>query len=207
MDLFIYWIGMAAVAVSALTGVIEAERKEIDLVGATFVAVATGLGGGTLRDVLLSRNIFWVADQTYLITAALCGVVIFFILRRRPVPNRWFLYPDALGLALFSILGTQAALQWHAPWLVASLMGVITGVFGGMLRDILCNEVPLIMRPGELYATAAWLGALFFILLQALGLHSIWASGLGMLMVLAIRLAAIRYRLTLPALPPSPDKT
>ncbi|MBK8522668.1 MAG: trimeric intracellular cation channel family protein [Betaproteobacteria bacterium] len=198
---FIYWIGMAAVAVSALTGVMEAERKEVDLIGATFVAVATALGGGTLRDLLLNRNIFWIADQTYLITAVLCGFAAFFVLRKREIEARWFLIPDAIGLALFTAIGTQAALQWHAPWLAASLLGVITGVFGGILRDVLCNEIPLVMRGGELYASAAWAGALLFISLQELGVHEVWSSTATMAFILVIRLAAIRYHLTLPAFP------
>ena len=121
---------------------------EVDLIGATFVAVATALGGGTIRDLLLNRNVFWIADQTYLITAILFGCAAFFILRRKAIPARWLLVPDAIGPALFTVLGTQAALQWHAPWLAAaSLLGVITGVFGGVLRDVLCNEVPLLCVP------------------------------------------------------------
>lgn len=200
MDALIYWFGMAAVAVGAFTGVVEAERKEIDLVGATFVAVATALGGGTLRDLLLSRHVFWVADQTYLLTAAACGIGIFFVMRRRRVSHHWFLYPDAVALALFAVVGTQVALQWQAPWLVASLMGVVTAVFGGVLRDILCNELPLVMRPGELYATAAWVGSLCYIGLQAAGVSATAGSLVGMLAVLAIRVAAIRYHLTLPHL-------
>ena len=199
MTEYLYWIGMAAVAVSALTGVMEAERKEVDLIGATFVAVATALGGGTIRDLLLNRNVFWIADQAYLITAVVCGIIAFFILRQRDIPARWLLVPDAIGLALFTALGTQAALQWHAPWLAASLLGVITGVFGGVLRDVLCNEVPLVMRAGELYATAAWLGALLQIGLVEAGGHPLAASMTGMAAILLIRLGAIRYHWKLPA--------
>ena len=199
MSEYLYWIGMAAVAVSALSGVMEAERKEVDLIGATFVAVATALGGGTIRDLLLNRNVFWIADQAYLITAVVCGIIAFFILRQRDIPARWLLVPDAVGLALFTALGTQAALQWHAPWLAASLLGVITGVFGGVLRDVLCNEVPLVMRAGELYATAAWLGALLQIGLVEAGVHPLAASMTGMAAILLIRLGAIRYHWKLPA--------
>jgi uncharacterized membrane protein YeiH len=202
---FVYWVGMAAVAVNALTGVMEAERKAIDVMGATLVAVATALGGGTVRDVLLNRNIFWIADQTYLITAVVCGLAAFFLLRHREIPARWFLIPDAIGLALFTAIGTEAALQWHTPWLAASLLGVITGVFGGVLRDVLCNEVPLVMRAGELYATAAWLGALLLIGLQEAGVERVWASGVAMAAILLLRLAAIHYHLTLPSFPVKPN--
>lgn len=206
MTEYLYWIGMAAVAVSSLTGVMEAERKEVDLIGATFVAVATALGGGTIRDLLLNRNVFWIADQAYLITAVVCGIIAFFILRQRDIPARWLLVPDAVGLALFTALGTQAALQWHAPWLAASLLGVITGVFGGVLRDVLCNEVPLVMRAGELYATAAWLGALLQIGLVEAGVHPLVASMTAMAAILLIRLGAIRYHWKLPAFSESSER-
>lgn len=198
---FLYWVGMAAVAVNALTGVLEAERKQLDLLGAIIVAVATALGGGTLRDLLLDRSVFWIADQNYLLTAVVFGIATFFVIRRRPIPPRWFLIPDAVGLALFTVIGTQVAMTWHAPWLAASLLGVITGVFGGVLRDILCNEVPLVLRVGELYATAAWVGALTLIVLQELAVDGVLAGWIGMGVVLVVRLAAIRFKLTLPSLP------
>ena len=131
MDQLLYWIGIAAVAVNAITGVLEAERKQMDLVGAVMVAIATALGGGTLRDVLLNREVFWVANQTYLAAGGVVAIATFFWARRRKISPELFLYPDAIGLALFTAIGTQAALQWHAPWLVASMMGVITGVLAG----------------------------------------------------------------------------
>jgi len=199
MDALLYWVGMAAVAVNALTGVLDSGRKQMDMIGALLVGVATALGGGTVRDLLLDRNVFWVVDQTYLIAALGTALLTFFIARRLPLPPRLFLIPDAIGLALFTIVGTQVALQWHAPWLVASLMGVTTGVVGGVVRDILCNDVPLIFLKGELYATAAWVGALGMIALEALGVPSVLASWIAMGIVLALRLFAMRYRITLPA--------
>jgi len=199
MDALLYWVGLAAVAVNALTGVLDSGRKQMDLIGALLVGVATALGGGTIRDLLLDRHVFWVADQTYLIAALGTGFVTFFIARALPLHPRLFLIPDAIGLALFTIVGTQIALQWHTPWLVASLMGVTTGVVGGVLRDILCNDVPLVFLKGELYASAAWLGALTLLGLQALDVHAVTSSWVAMAVVLALRLAAIRYHLTLPA--------
>lgn len=171
----------------------------MDLIGALLVGIATALGGGTIRDLLLDRNVFWVVDQAYLITALGTGLVTFFLARALPLPPRLFLIPDAIGLALFTIIGTQISLQWHAPWLVASLMGVITGVVGGVLRDILCNDVPLVFLKGELYATAAWIGALALIGLQEIGLSSVMASWLAMGFILSLRLLAMRFYITLPA--------
>jgi uncharacterized membrane protein YeiH len=114
------------------------------------------------------------------------------------LPPRLFLIPDAVGLALFTVVGTQVALEWQAPWLVASLLGVITGVVGGVLRDVLCNDVPLVFVRGELYASAAWLGALALIGLQELGVSPVIAAWSGMAVVLAGRLLAMAFRITLP---------
>lgn len=205
IDALLYWVGLAAVAVNALTGVLDAGRKQMDLIGALLVAVATALGGGTVRDLLLDRNVFWVVDQTYLMAALGTAMISFFIARTLAVPPRLFLIPDAIGLALFTIVGTQIALQWHTPWLVASLMGMITGVLGGVLRDILCNDVPTIFLKGELYASAAWLGALAMIGMQTAGVPSVPASWLAMALILALRLVAIRYHVTLPAFTPQRD--
>ena len=199
MDALLYWVGLVAVAVNALTGVLDAGRKQMDLIGAVMVGVATALGGGTIRDLLLDRNVFWVVDQTYLLVALLAGLMTFFAVRKLPLPPRLFLIPDALGLALFTIIGTQVALQWHAPWLVASLMGVTTGIVGGVLRDILCNDVPLVFLKGELYATAAWTGALALIAMQEMGVSGVISAWIAMAIVLLLRLLAMRYNLTLPA--------
>ncbi|MCM8614054.1 trimeric intracellular cation channel family protein [Accumulibacter sp.] len=201
IETLLYWVGVAAVAVNALTGVLDSARRQMDLIGALLVAVATALGGGTVRDLLLDRHVFWVVDQTYLAVALGTAVLTFFVARACRVPPRLFLIPDAIGLALFTIVGTQVALQWHAPWLVASLMGVITGAVGGVLRDVLCNDVPLIFLQGELYASAAWAGALAMIALQAAGVAPVYASSAGMAIVLGLRLAALRFRLVLPTLP------
>ena len=198
MDNLLYWVGLAAVAVNALTGVLDAGRKKMDLVGVTMVGCATALGGGTVRDLLLDRPVFWIGDQTYLVVALATTLAVFFAVRGLRLPPRLLLIPDAVGLALFTIVGTQVALEWQAPWLVASLLGVITGVVGGVLRDVLCNEVPLVFVRGELYASAAWFGALVLVGLQALGLSPVAAAWIGMAAVLAARLLAMAYRITLP---------
>jgi uncharacterized membrane protein YeiH len=198
MDLLLYWVGLAAVAVNALTGVLDAGRKQMDLIGVVMVGTATALGGGTVRDVLLDRTVFWISNPTYLYVALGTTLVVFFAVRGLRLPPRLFLIPDAIGLALFTIVGTQIALEWQAPWLVASLLGVITGVVGGVVRDVLCNEVPLVFVRGELYASAAWIGALALIGLQALGVSPVIAAWCGMATVLATRLAAMAFRISLP---------
>ena len=194
----VYALGMAAVAVNAATAVLETEDKGMDLVGAVIVGFVASLGGGTLRDVLLQRQVFWLADPTYLV----CGFTVvgatFVLARRVRFRPGLFLVPDAVGLALFTVLGSRVALESGVHWLAASLLGVITGVFGGVLRDVLVNEVPLIMRTGTLYATASMVGALTMIGAGALGAGNVASAATGGAVVLAIRLAAIRYQVRLP---------
>lgn len=197
LDTILYVVAIAAVAVNAASGVLEAGRRPFDLFGMVVVALAAALGGGSLRDVLLDRTVFWIADQSYLIAAIASGLATFTLVRLVRLPARLFLLPDAVGLALFTVSGTQAALAVGAPWLVASLMGVITGVFGGILRDMLCNEVPLVFT-GELYATASWAGALVLVALIAAGVSTGWAALAGGALVLAIRLGAIVFKWRLP---------
>ena len=197
IETLIYGVGLAGVAVNAASGVLEAGRKPFDLFGMVVVALAAALGGGSLRDLVLDRKVFWIADQSFLVVALLAGVLTFAAARRWRLPANLFLLPDAVGLALFTVSGTQIALAFDAPWLVASMMGVITGVFGGIVRDVLCNEVPLIFN-GTLYATPAWLGALLMLALQHFGHEAGLAALAGGSFVLAARLIAIRYDLQLP---------
>ncbi len=194
----IYWVGMAAVAVTAITAVLETEDKGMDLVGAVIVGLAASLGGGTLRDVLLNREVFWLGDAAYLACGFAAVAATFVVARRVRFPAGGFMVPDAIGLALFTVIGTRIALDMGTPWLAASLMGVVTGVFGGVARDVLVNEVPLVMRPGTLYATASWCGALVFIAALYLAIGEAAAMTAGGLVALAMRLAAIRYQLRLP---------
>jgi uncharacterized membrane protein YeiH len=197
LDELIYWTGMAAVGVSAITGVLEAGRRPIDLFGMTLVALASALGGGTIRDVLLDRPAFWIDDQAYLVCALAAGVATFALVRLVRLPANLFLIPDAIGLALFTVVGTQIALVWGVPWLAASLLGVVTGVVGGVLRDMLCNEVPLVFS-GVLYGTAAWAGALAFIGLWKGGMQPGPASLAAMGFIIVVRLAALKWGIGLP---------
>ncbi len=197
IDPLLHGIALAGVAVNAAAGVLEAGRKPFDLFGMVVVALAAALGGGSLRDVLLDRTVFWIADQAYLAAAVAAGLATFALVRFVRLPGQLFLLPDAMGLALFTVSGTQVALALGVPWLVASLMGVVTGVFGGILRDVLCNEVPLVFS-GQLYATASWAGALLLVTLTMMGVSAGWAALAGGSLVLVLRLAAIRFDWRLP---------
>lgn len=196
-DALIYGLGLAASVVCALTGVLVARDKGVDLFGALMAGLATSLGGGTVRDVLLGRKVFWMADETYLWVSLVTALLTFVLTRIRHLPENLFLIPDAIGLALFAIVGTQVALDWNMPWLTASLLGVVTAVFGGLLRDVMINQVPLVFT-SELYATAAWIGAMALITLNALGVEANMAAWIGTLTCVVVRMIAIRWKVTLP---------
>lgn len=198
----LYGIMLAGVALCAITGVLEAGRKGMDLVGVCAVGLATAAGGGTIRDILIGRPVFWISDQSYLLVALGASLAAFFVLRTVRLPERLFLIPDALGLALFTASGTQIALAAGTPWLVAGLMGVITGVAGGVLRDILCNDIPLIFLPSELYAVAATAGAGAVVGMHAAGFSHELAAMTGFIAAAALRLAAMAFRLHAPVWKP-----
>jgi uncharacterized membrane protein YeiH len=194
-----YYLDLLGVAVFAVSAVLAAGRKSLDVLGVVVIAVVTAIGGGTLRDILLDRHpIFWIADPTYLwvilgATVLTLGYVRFWIASRRAL-----LVADALGLAFFTIGGVQIAqMEGHsAP--IAMLMGTITGVAGGAIRDVLTAEIPLVLRPGRLYATAAIAGATLYVLLEANGVMRDAAALAGMGAIVGLRLLAIIWRLELP---------
>jgi uncharacterized membrane protein YeiH len=193
----LYWISLVAVVVSSASGVLQAGFKRFDLFGVIIIAVATGLGGGSLRDVLLDRPVFWIRDQIFFIASIASAVVVFVVARKISFSHRFLLIPDAAGLAAFSIAGTLVSLTVDAPWLVASFMGVVTGVMGGILRDVLCNEPPVVFG-SQLYATVSWAGSLFFILFLYAGLDVTLAAVVSGLGIFIARLLAIRFDISLP---------
>ena len=196
-DALVYGLGLAASFVCAVTGVLVARDKGVDLFGALMAGVATSLGGGTVRDLLLGRKVFWMADETYLWFTVVTAMLTFFVTRIRHLPENLFLIPDAIGMSLFAIVGTQVAPDWNMPWLTASLLGVVTAVFGGLLRDIMINEVPLVFS-SELYATAAWFGAITLIILDAFDINPSLAAWIGIVTCVAVRMIAIRWKVKLP---------
>jgi uncharacterized membrane protein YeiH len=196
-----HFIELLGAGVFAVSGVLTAGRKSLDWLGVAVIAMVTATGGGTLRDVLLNRHpIFWIADPTYLLV--ILGATAFTLVYVRfHVPGRrGLLVADALGLAFFTIGGTQIAEQAGLPGLLAVLMGAITGVVGGMVRDVLCAEIPLILRRGQLYASSTIVGATLYLLLERAGVHRDAASLAGMATIVVVRFAAILWRLELPVL-------
>ena len=195
----LYLLDLIGVAVFAVSGALVAGRKQFDLLGVAVIATVTAIGGGTVRDVLLDRHpVFWIRDPTYLpVILAAAALTVLYARFRRP-PRISLLIADALGLALFTISGAQIAEERDLPGIIVVLMGTITGTAGGLLRDVLSAEVPLLLRQTDLYATAAIVGATAYLMLQAAGLEPMHAALVGMATIVLLRLAAILWRLRLP---------
>jgi uncharacterized membrane protein YeiH len=195
----LYLLDLVGVAVFAVSGVLAARDRGLDLLGVIVIAAITAIGGGTLRDLLLNRYpIFWITDARYLTVIVVSALLTVAYVRVRPPPGQALLVADAVGLALFALSGAELAEAAQCPAIIVVLMGTMTGVAGGVLRDVLTAQVPLILRR-DIYATAAIAGVTLYLLLQALGLQRSAAFGAGMAMVIALRLVAIRWGLQLPA--------
>ncbi len=157
----------ASVLIFALTGALVASRAQLDLVGFAFIACLTAVGGGTLRDVLLDRHpIFWMGDPTYILIAVAAAVVIFFTAHLVESRYRWLLWLDSFALAVAVPAGASAAMLMSQPAPIIVLMGMVTGCMGGLMRDVVIGEVPLVLKQGELYVSAAFAGALSALLLR-----------------------------------------
>lgn len=193
----LYWITLIAVVVSSASGVLKAGFMQFDLFGVIIIAIATGLGGGSLRDMLLDREVFWIRDQVFFIASLGSAVTIFITARLIAIPSKLFLVADAAGLAAFGIAGTLASLMVGAPSLVASFMGVMTGTMGGIFRDVLCNERPVVFQ-SPLYGTVSWSGSLIFIGILYWQVDVTYAAVFSGLTIFIARLLAIRFNICLP---------
>jgi uncharacterized membrane protein YeiH len=196
-------LDLIGVAVFAISGALVAGRKRMDMLGVIVLAMATAVGGGTLRDLLLERQpIFWLQNATYVwvIVGAAMATVLFARVAHPSmrVVQGTLLVADALGLALFAISGAQIAERAGMPAVAIVILGTMTGSAGGVIRDVLANEVPLVLRPGELYASAAMAGIVVYLILARLGAPPPLGSLCGMGVVAVVRLAAIWWRLSLP---------
>lgn len=197
--MLLYVLELIGVGVFAISGALAAGHKRLDLIGVLGLALVTAVGGGTIRDVLLDRHpIVWLADPNYLIVIAASAFGTMAYVRWRPPPEKSLLVADALGLALFSVSGAQIAQSAGLPAAACVALGTITGSAGGVLRDALTAEIPLLFRQGELYASAAIAGTTFYFILSALGVPHQVASLTGIAIVAAVRLAAIWWELKLP---------
>jgi uncharacterized membrane protein YeiH len=197
--MILYLLDLLGVAVFAVSGAIAAGRKRFDLLGVGVIATVAAIGGGTIRDILLNRHpVFWIKDPMYLLVIVAAAALTLLFARFQEPPRTALLVADALGLALFTISGAQVAEARDLSVVIVVIMGTITGTAGGLLRDVLSGEVPLLLRQADLYATAAIAGATAYLALQAVGLGRPPAALVGMGAVVGLRLAAIVWELRLP---------
>ncbi|ABD06013.1 Protein of unknown function UPF0126 [Rhodopseudomonas palustris HaA2] len=196
------WIGVVAFTVS---GALVASRKQMDIVGFALLGTATGIGGGTLRDVLLGLPVFWVHEPAYLATCVAVSAVVFFTAHIPHSRYKALLWLDAIGLALFAVTGAETAALAGANGIVAVAMGVVTATFGGIIRDLLGGEIPVILRR-EIYVTAALVGAAAFVLLTMVGAPREISTGIGFALGLAVRAAALQRGWSLPRYRPRPGR-
>jgi uncharacterized membrane protein YeiH len=197
----LYVIQLAGAAVFAMSGALSAGRRRMDVLGVVVIAIVTAIGGGTIRDLLLDRHpVFWIDDPSHLVVSIAAAALTIVYSRFRRPPTHSLAIADALGLALFTIMGAQIAERTLANPIIIVLMGTMTGVAGGVIRDVLSAEIPLIFRKGELYATAAIAGAILYLVLEAAGVSRQAAALMGMTAITALRLAAILWGLHLPVM-------
>jgi len=196
----LYLIDLAGVAVFAVSGVLAAGRKQLDLFGVVVLAIVTAIGGGTLRDVLMDRGeVFWMTDPTYLVLITAVALLTVAWIRRRRPPEHSLEIADAAGLAFFVVSGGQIAQAAGLPVVSILVVGMMTGVAGGMIRDVLTAEIPFILRHRQLYATAAMAGVGLWLTLEALGVPRPVASVGGMAGTFALRLLSIYGDVKLPS--------
>ena len=194
------WLEQFAVAVCAISGALAASGKRLDLFGVIVLAVVTAVGGGTVRDLCLgAKPGFWIENPNHIVTATVTALATFVIARFWTLPQRVLLVADAFGLALFTIAGTEKSLLLQSSGVIAIMLGVITGVAGGLLRDVLRREIPLVFQPDiYLYATAAFCGSAALVISQKYFPGSPANRFIAMAIILALRLAAIGWKLRLP---------
>lgn len=199
-------LDLAAVFVFALTGGLAASRAQLDIVGFVFVACLTAVGGGTLRDLLLDRKVIWVAEPLYLGIAAGAAVLVFLTAHLLESRIRTLAWLDAGALAVAVPAGVGVALELGQPWPIVLVAGIVTGCMGGLMRDVVCNEVPLVLKQGELYVTCALAGAgaAMVALAGGLGVSAALVACAGV--TLALRAGSLAFGWRLPVYKARPPR-
>ncbi len=194
----LYGIDMAGTFVFGISGALAASEKKFDLFGVSCIAFVTAVGGGTLRDILIdSHPLTWIQDMMYLLVV-LAGVIVTFLFKKRIMPLRktMFLF-DTIGIAVFTIGGVEKALSLGYNPLIAIILGMMSAVFGGVIRDILCNDEPLLFR-SEIYATACMTGALTYVLMDMVVPQREVVFICSAIVIAVFRGLAVKYKLGLP---------
>ncbi len=192
--IFLDFIG---VALFAATGALAASRKQLDIVGFVFLAAVTGVGGGTVRDLILDVPVFWVETQTYLLVAAATAVAVYFIAPQLESRYTWLLWLDAVALAAYGVFGAAKGFAMTGSPMVAVAMGMLTGCFGGILRDVITGEPSVLLRR-EIYVTAVVVGAVVMVAGVAIGLPDLAAAVAGFLCAFGVRAGAVLFGWSLP---------
>jgi uncharacterized membrane protein YeiH len=193
----IHFLDLLGTVVFAITGLLAASRKQLDLFGAVVLAMVTAVGGGTLRDLILDVPVFWTQQTLYVYVIVISTVMVYVYNRYFDIPTKLLLVLDALGLAVFTVIGAQKAFELGFSDPIVIMTGMMTGVVGGIIRDVLVGEVPLIFRK-EIYATASFLGASVLVLgLKFLDSPEL-ATLLAMVVVFGLRMLAIQKNYGLP---------
>ncbi|MDG4851142.1 MAG: trimeric intracellular cation channel family protein [Mesorhizobium sp.] len=195
----------AGVAVFAATGALAASRKELDIIGFLFLASITGIGGGTLRDVILNLPVFWVANSGYVLICAVMAVLVFFSAHRVESRYKLLLWLDAIGLAAFAVMGAAKGLAITGSPVVSVITGVLTATFGGILRDLIAGEPSVLLRP-EIYVTAALAGAALFTFGDLVGMSALPSSLLGFAAAFLVRGGALKFGWSFPAYKSRPGR-
>lgn len=191
MDALIF-LDYAGVALFAATGALAASRKELDIVGFLFLGAVTGIGGGTVRDLVLGVPVFWVAHPVFLLVCGSTAILVYFTAHLIESRYRLLLWLDAVALSAYGVFGAYRGLEVTGSATVAVVMGMITGTLGGILRDVLAGEPSVLMRP-EIYVAAAMAGAAAFVAAHAVGLPLSLAAGAGFVLALGIRSGALHF--------------
>lgn len=194
----IYLLEMLGIIAFAISGMIIARAKNMDPVGVFSIGFITALGGGTLRDLILDNHpVYWIKHQEQPVLILVMAILFSYWKRADRLRASQIVIPDAIGLGVFSILGAQLALDLNHSWLIASFLGVMTGTFGGALRDTLCHEVPQIFRKDQVYASVSFAGCwLYFLCLSVLGNEAVSLT-IGVLFIAVVRILAVRFDIRL----------
>lgn len=195
-------VELLGVLAFAFTGIIEARKKNMDLIGVYTVSMITAFGGGTVRDLMIGHYpLYWVQHSGYaliLLGFAVAAAPLSSSFYENPQVTKIFIVLDALGLGLFSAVGAGVAHQAGCDFYISMLLGVVTGVFGGVIRDIICNEIPNVFRRNELYATCAVFGSAVFLICLYLSVDELSATLISIALTATLRLASVKYRVKLP---------
>ena len=199
-----YW----SVLIFAITGALVASRAQLDPVGFIFMAALTAVGGGTLRDLILGRDmVFWVAQPAYVVIAAGAALVVFWTAHLFESRYKWLIWLDSVALAVAVAAGVGVAIEGGFGPVIITIMGVVTGTFGGLMRDVVGNEVPLVLKQGQLYLTAAFGGAVTAVVLMSVGLPQGQALVACSVVAWVLRAGSLHWGWQLPVYKPRPPRT